>query len=130
LSIISTVLLFVILPTAIVGVVAALALAGGSERRNRRYRPGRPYDFAPIWFLARPEQVAGGPGGTERVAGIGSSPLAAEGIDTGAPALPGRSRGAIAARDGHAQAPAMQSGVVETGARVPAGATGGASDRW
>jgi hypothetical protein len=95
LSILSTVLMFVFLPAAFMLAVAALTLAGGSGRRTRRYRPGRPYDFAPIWFLARPEQVG--------------------------PAVTGGSR---------AQAPAIESGVVESGARVPAGATGGASDRW
>ena len=31
---------------------------------------------------------------------------------------------------GRGQAPAIESGVVESGARVPAGAVGGASDRW
>jgi hypothetical protein len=95
LSILSTVLMFVVLPVGFMLAVAALALAGGSGRRTRRYRPGRPYDFAPIWFLARPEQVG--------------------------PALAGGAR---------AQAPAISSGVVETGATAPAGATGGASDRW
>jgi hypothetical protein len=97
LSIVSTVLVFVILPAAIVAVVAAFALAGGSARRTRRYRPGRAYDFTPIWFLARPEQVG--------------------------PALGGRP-------GARAQAPAIESGVVESGARVPVGAMGGASDRW
>ncbi|HET9517577.1 MAG TPA: hypothetical protein VFO77_07635 [Actinoplanes sp.] len=82
-----------VLPTVIVGVVAALSLAGGAQRRARRYRPGRPYDFAPIWFLARPEQVGS--------AGQAAVPAAAIG-----------------------------SAVIETGTRVPAGATGGASDRW
>jgi hypothetical protein len=94
LSITSTVLLFVILPAAFMSVVAALALAGSAGRRARRYRPGRPYDFTPIWFLASPEQVSSATAG------------------------------------GRAQAPAIESGVVETGARVPAGVTGGASDRW
>jgi hypothetical protein len=97
LSIISTVLIFVVLPVGFMVVVGALSLAGGSARRTRRYRPGRPYEFRPIWFLARPEQVGPAPGGK-----------------------PGP----------RAQAPAIESGVVETGARVPAGATGGASDRW
>jgi hypothetical protein len=97
LSITSTVLMFVLLPTAIAAVVAALALAGSSGRRARRYRPGRPYDFTPIWFLASPGQVSpalGGPTGSR------------------------------------AHSPAIESGEVETGARVPMGATGGASDRW
>ncbi len=123
-------LLFVVLPLVIVGVIAALSLAGGSARRTRRYRPGRPYDFAPIWFLARPEQVAGVSGSAkgELVAGAGSSAVAAEGIGTGTATSGGQ--GAISSRGGHAQAPAMQSGAVESGARVPMGATGGASDRW
>ena len=97
-SITSTVLMFVLLPTAVVVVIAGLSLAGGSGRRARRYRPGRPYDFTPIWFLASPDQVG--------------------------PALGGPTAG------GRAQAPAIESGAVETGARVPMGATGGASDRW
>ncbi len=124
-------LLFVVLPLVIVGVIAALSLAGGSARRTRRYRPGRPYDFAPIWFLARPEQVAGVSGGAtgEIVAGAGSSAIAAEGISTGTTTSGGRAEIA-SSRGGHAQAPAMRSGAVESGARVPMGATGGASDRW
>ena len=93
-SLFNTVLFFVILPLAIVAVVAGLALAGGAGRRARRYRPGRPYDFTPIWFLASPDQVKPVGGGAR------------------------------------AHAPAIESGVVETGARAPIGATGGASDRW
>ena len=56
----STILAFVLAPAAIAGVIAALALAGGDGRRGRRYRPGRPYDFTPIWFLSAPEQVSAG----------------------------------------------------------------------
>ena len=57
-SILSTVLVFVGIPAAVIVVVAALVV-GGSEttRRHRRYRPGRSYDFQPIWLLASPEQV-------------------------------------------------------------------------
>jgi hypothetical protein len=67
LSISSTVLVYVIIPAGIILLVASLVLSGSDRtRRTRRYRPGRPYDFQPIWFLASPEQVsgvAGGPGG-------------------------------------------------------------------
>jgi hypothetical protein len=131
LSITSTVLLFVLLPTAVVVVVSALALAGGGGRRARRYRPGRPYDFTPIWFLASPGQVTGSAGSVEHVAGIGSSAVAGEVTGSGIPALGGSDTGTdVSSRGGHAQPPAMQSGAVESGARVPMGATGGASDRW
>lgn len=102
-SILSTLLIFVLVPLAVAVVIAGLALAGGSSRRARRYRPGRPYDFTPIWFLASPEQVDPTPGGR---------------------ALTGHG----AREQGHALA--IESGVVETGARAPLGATGGASDRW
>jgi hypothetical protein len=98
LSISSTILIFVVIPLAAIVVVSALAAAGGRRTRpDRRYRPGRPYDFKPIWFLASPSQVS--------------------------PAYRG---------GGAAQAPALESGVVEEPAarRVPAGSVGGASDRW
>jgi hypothetical protein len=36
-------------------VVAALVFVGGS-RRGKRYRPGRPFPFTAVWFLAAPEQ--------------------------------------------------------------------------
>lgn len=59
LSVLSTVLVFVVIPAAFIGTVAALVLSGGDKgHKSRRYRPGRPYDFAPIWFLAAPEQVS------------------------------------------------------------------------
>jgi hypothetical protein len=61
LSISSTVLVFVGIPAALIALVASLVFGGSDRtRRTRRYRPGRPYDFQPIWFLASPEQVNGG----------------------------------------------------------------------
>jgi hypothetical protein len=36
-------------------IVAALVFMGGS-RRSKRYRPGRPFSFAPVWFLSAPER--------------------------------------------------------------------------
>jgi hypothetical protein len=59
LSILSTVLVYVVIPVGILLGVGTLVLAGSDRtRRTRRYRPGRPYDFQPIWFLAQPEQVS------------------------------------------------------------------------
>ena len=60
-SISNTALVFLVIPAAIITVVASLVFAGSDRtRRTKRYRPGRPYDFQPIWFLASPEQVTGG----------------------------------------------------------------------
>ena len=61
LSISSTILVFVIIPAGVILLVASLVFSGSDRtRRTRRYRPGRPYDFQPIWFLASPDQVSVG----------------------------------------------------------------------
>ena len=104
-SVLSTFLVFVVIPVGAIAVIAGLAFAGGDRtRRNRRYRPGRPYDFQPIWFLAAPEQV-----GTA-LGGAGHNGHELEGGDK----------------------PALESAVIEdiSGAPVRPGPTGGASDRW
>ncbi|AGL14962.1 hypothetical protein L083_1452 [Actinoplanes sp. N902-109] len=50
-----------------IAVVAALALSGSKRKLpDRRYRPGRPYDFKPIWFLASPRQVSSAPAAPAR----------------------------------------------------------------
>jgi len=64
LSIFSTILVYVIIPLGVIALIAALVLSGSSRARpTRRYRPGRPYDFKPIWFLASPGQVSPAFGG-------------------------------------------------------------------
>ena len=99
-SVLSTFLVFVVIPVVAVLVIGGLAFAGGDRnRRNRRYRPGRPYDFQPIWFLASPELV-GAPAGDS--AGHHARPAI-----EGGPVLEDTS-----------------------GARVLPGPTGGASDSW
>ncbi|MDR7322116.1 MULTISPECIES: aa3-type cytochrome oxidase subunit CtaJ [Catenuloplanes] len=53
-------LVFVVAPLAVVGVLAALTLPGGDRRtKEKRYRPGRPFEFTPVWFLSSPGQLAG-----------------------------------------------------------------------
>jgi hypothetical protein len=102
--VLSTFLVFVVIPVGALVVIGGLAYAGGDRGRvNRRYRPGRRYDFQPIWFLAAPERV--GP------AMNGSADTHA--LDRG-------------------EQPAIGSSVIEdsSGARVLPGPTGGASDRW
>lgn len=63
-SIFSTILVYAIIPLGVIAVVAALVASGSTRARPaRRYRPGRPYDFKPIWFLASPAQVSPAFGG-------------------------------------------------------------------
>jgi hypothetical protein len=101
LSVLSTVLIFVVIPLAAVLIIASLAMAGSDRaQRSRRYRPGRPYDFQPIWFLASPEQVnvATDRSGPDRRALPRHEPHAIEGPviedSSGAPVLPGPRGGA------------------------------------
>jgi hypothetical protein len=69
LSIFSTILIYAIIPLGIIVVIAALVAAGNTRNRPaRRYRPGRPYDFKPIWFLASPAQVSPAFGGKSSTA--------------------------------------------------------------
>src|SRR5690606_11791925 len=44
-------LILVGVPVVVVAVVWALASIGGPHAK-KRYRPGRPYDFRPVWYLA------------------------------------------------------------------------------
>lgn len=41
----------VVVPAAIVAVVWTLASLGG-PRAQKRYRPGRPFQFTPVWYVA------------------------------------------------------------------------------
>ena len=36
-------------------VIAAFVFMGG-KKDTKRYRPGRPFTFAPVWFLSAPER--------------------------------------------------------------------------
>jgi hypothetical protein len=49
-----TVLVFAVLPLAALGLLAALTFARGVTR-TPRYRVGKPWEFAPVWYVARPE---------------------------------------------------------------------------
>jgi hypothetical protein len=106
-SVTETLLVFVVIPAAIVLVIAGLALLGGG-RGGKRYRPGRSFDFAPVWFLSAPEQLAG-----SAAAGSHELPAGSAGLRE----LPAGSAGA---GQELATAPAV----------TTKGATGGASDRW
>jgi hypothetical protein len=52
LDIAQTVLTFVGAPAAVIAVVAILVYAGSGKSRAKRYRPGRSFDSAPVWYTS------------------------------------------------------------------------------
>jgi hypothetical protein len=105
LSIIETLVVFAGIPLAVVAVVAGLIYAGNARTNNRRYRPGRPFDFTPVWFLSAPEQQSAAANGH-------------------APAVSGANRMALSKAEAQVDTQVDRVG-------TPVGdVTGGASDRW
>jgi hypothetical protein len=106
LSIIETLVVFAGIPLAVVAVIAGLVYAGGARSNDRRYRPGRPFDFTPVWFLSAPEiQAETHAHAANGHVVTGANRMALEKADAQVDTAPG------------AAAP-------------PADVTGGASDRW
>jgi hypothetical protein len=52
-SVLETTLVFVFIPLAVAAILALLTLGAGGSR-TARYRPGMPFEFTPVWFLAAP----------------------------------------------------------------------------
>jgi hypothetical protein len=109
LTIIETALIYVGIPALIIAVIVGLVYAGDMRRGgDKRYRPGRPFEFRPVWLLSAPEHASGAGSADGKALGRGDTPaaLAAGGAD------------ASARDEWPGTEPAQQS------------TTGGASDRW
>jgi hypothetical protein len=96
-SVTETVLVFVGAPLAIAGVFA-LFIFGASARRAPRYRPGRPFEFTPVWFLAAPTPTPPGAERAELTAGserpaIGAPPEGEPGTDAAGATRPATRKG-------------------------------------
>jgi len=100
LSITETALVFAGIPLLVVLAIYGAVYGTAARRVSKRYRPGRPFTFTPVWFLA-------GTGDAER---------------STAPALGTGEHAALPGGPLLAQAP--------DAAPTDHGATGGASDRW
>lgn len=87
-------LYLVVVPALIVAVVWALASMGGPQAA-RRYRPGRPYAFTPVWYLANHRRGAHA-GDTEQRPELpsGSSRDTGSAEPTGSEAMQGSTGGA------------------------------------
>lgn len=65
-------LIYVGIPLAVIAIIFALVYVS-STRAAKRYRPGRPYTYAPVWFLAKPE-ISGPSSAGADVAAITGAP--------------------------------------------------------
>lgn len=56
-SIVQTVLVFVGIPLGIIALIYLAVYGKSMVRQPNRYRPGKPWDFAPSWYVPHPEAV-------------------------------------------------------------------------
>jgi hypothetical protein len=56
-SVIETVLVFVGIPLGIIAVVALAVYGRTLTRQPNRYRPGKPWNYPPSWYVPHPDAV-------------------------------------------------------------------------
>ena len=54
-TVVETLLVFVGIPLLIVGVLAVLTLRPDKGHKRLRYKPGQPWEHAPVWYEPHPE---------------------------------------------------------------------------
>jgi hypothetical protein len=111
LTIIETVLIYAGIPALIIVVIVGLVYVGDMRRGgDKRYRPGRPFEFRPVWFLSAPGHATAAGSPDHRALTGGAAPAAlTAGASSGTPARVDEWPGTEAAQQS---------------------TTGGASDRW
>jgi hypothetical protein len=59
-TIIQTILVFVVAPAALYGLIALFVFVPGRSKRRARYRPGQPWEHPPQWWAGDEPVVASG----------------------------------------------------------------------
>jgi hypothetical protein len=88
-TIVETVLVYLVIPVSVVAVAAALILGPKREKDNPRYRSGEGWEYGPVWWSANPDGV----GGHADVASDSSAHELASGADANAGLVGGGARG-------------------------------------
>ncbi len=57
-SIVQTALVFVGIPLGVVLLLTAAVFGRTEVTRTNRYRPGKPWQYAPVWYIPHPENLA------------------------------------------------------------------------
>ena len=97
-TVVETLLVYVVAPLAVIVVLAVLTLVPGRQKRVR-YRPGQPWEHAPVWYEPHPEhpEAAGhgaGHGNGHATLGSGGATAITAGTSAPAPAVGGPRGGA------------------------------------
>jgi hypothetical protein len=56
-SVVQTVLVFVVIPAGVVALLALAVYGKSIVRQPNRYRPGKPWDYPPTWYVPHPDAV-------------------------------------------------------------------------
>ena len=88
LQFVRTILLLLGAAAAVALVIYALVYAVSSSRRAKRYRPGRPFEFTPVWFVSAPERqaragISAGPSTGRELVSSSGAPRPARPMQTG-----------------------------------------------
>ncbi len=60
-TVVQTLLVFVGIPAGIVLLIFLAVYGRSLTRQPNRYRPGKPWDYAPSWYVPHPEVVVSSP---------------------------------------------------------------------
>jgi hypothetical protein len=65
-----TILVFAGIPLAIIALLAVLTLRPAKGQKRLRYKPGQPWEHAPVWYEPHPDGLGAGHGARDGHAAI------------------------------------------------------------
>jgi hypothetical protein len=68
-----TIGVFVGIPAGIVILIALAVFGPTSLRQQSRYRPGKPWDYPPSWYVPHPEVLAAAPDAGSSTTAVGGA---------------------------------------------------------
>jgi hypothetical protein len=72
-SVWQTVLVFVGIPAGIIAILALGVYGKSIVRQPNRYRPGKPWDYPPSWYVPHPEAVVPHPNAGSSTTAVGGA---------------------------------------------------------
>lgn len=60
-TVVQTVLVFVAIPLGVVALLTLAVYGKSLVRQPNRYRPGKPWDYPPSWYVPHPDAVVARP---------------------------------------------------------------------